>query len=176
MNTVHSIKVEMDTLNMKLQCHLCDFGTRNMSEYKKHLINEHKKEEHNWMVDAVKCTFNCDECKTEFPDKALLANHIKNIHKEDGENITNQIMSCDQCGKQVPNDQKAMMLHMSREHNENLVKYTPGPNKTLNQYLECEACEFKGRSKPSLLKQQERMMHLMMTQLLTQMMTKINLK
>ena len=61
-------------------------------------------------------------------------------------------MSCDKCGKQVPNDQKAMMLHLSREHHENLVKYTPGPNRTLNQYFECEVCEFKGRSKPSLLK------------------------
>ena len=99
MNAVHSIKVEIDTLSMKIQCHLCDFGTRNMSEYKKHLINDHKKEEHNWMVDEVKGNFYCDDCETEFPDNALLADHINNIHMADGENSSNQIASCDKCGK-----------------------------------------------------------------------------
>ena len=125
MNAVHSIKVEIDTLSMKIQCYLCDFGTRNMSEYKKHLINDHKKEEHNWMVDEVKGNFYCDDCETEFPDKALLADHNNNIHMADGENSSNQIASCDKCGKNVSNDKKAMMLHMSKEHNDNLLKYTP---------------------------------------------------
>ena len=126
MNAVHSIKVEEDTLSMKLSCHLCDFGTHNMSEYKKHLINDHKKKEHNWMVDEVKATFNCGECKTEFPDKVLLANHIKNIHMIDGLKSSNAIMPacsnptsiinsinedttfpCNKCEKHLPNDNKS---------------------------------------------------------------------
>ena len=55
---------------------------------------------------------------------------------------------------------KAMMLHMTREHNDYSVKYTPGPNRSLKQYFQCEACEFKARSRPSLLKDMA-MMHSM---------------
>ena len=47
MNAVHNIKVEVDTLSIKFSCYMCDWGTRNMNELKKHLINDHKKEEHN---------------------------------------------------------------------------------------------------------------------------------
>ena len=65
------------------------------------------------------------------------------------------IFPYDKCGKQVPNDKQAMMLHMSRAHNENSVKDIPGPtkpNKTPNQCFECESCDFKGCSKPSLIR------------------------
>ena len=66
LNTGHSIKVEEDALSMKLSCNLCGFGTRNMGDLKKHLINEHKKEEHKWGLDVVNGTFTCDEFETDF--------------------------------------------------------------------------------------------------------------
>ena len=90
MNTVHNIKVEVDDLSMKLSCSICVFETRNMSEYKRHLINEHKKEEHNWMVDEFNIKFTCDECETEFPDKAMLVKHMESIHMGDEANSKNQ--------------------------------------------------------------------------------------
>ena len=41
------------------------------------------------MVNEIHGTFTCDECETEFPDRALLVNHMDNIHTENGENRNN---------------------------------------------------------------------------------------
>ena len=76
MNTVHNNKVEVGTLSRKFSCSICTFGTRNMDEYKKHLIIIHKKEEHNWMVGEIKSTFPCDRCMMEFSDRYMLVDHI----------------------------------------------------------------------------------------------------
>ena len=84
LNTVHHIKVEEETLSMKLSCSLCAFDTKNMSEYKKHLINEHEKEEHNWMVGEINTKFTCDNCEMEFPDKVTLVKHMEQIHTGEG--------------------------------------------------------------------------------------------
>ena len=80
LNSVHNIKVEVDTLGEKFSCSFCSFGTRNMGEYKKHLIRLHKKEEHNWMVRELKSVFPCDECMLEFTERAMLVNHMDNDH------------------------------------------------------------------------------------------------
>ena len=66
---------------------------------------------------------------------------------------SNQTFACEKCGKLVPNDQMAKRLHMDRVHNEKLIKYTPGrvqSNKTHNNSIGCEMCEFTCQSKPSL--------------------------
>ena len=66
---------------------------------------------------------------------------------------SNQTFACEKCGKLVPNDQMAKRLHMDRVHNEKLIKYTPGrvqSNKTPNNSIGCEMCEFTCQSKPSL--------------------------
>ena len=86
MNASHNIKVEVDALSMKFSCYLCDWGTRNMNELKKHLINDHKKEEHNWMVGVITGLFTCNECEDEFPNKTMLETHMNSIHMGDGKN------------------------------------------------------------------------------------------
>ena len=66
---------------------------------------------------------------------------------------SDQTFACEICGKLVPNDQMAKRLHMDRVHYEKLIKYTPGrvqSNKTHNNSIGCEMCEFTCQSKPSL--------------------------
>ena len=83
MSTAHNVKVEVDLLSRKFSCSLCSFTTRAMDELKKHLITEHKKEEHNWMVEEIKAEFTCDECGLDFPRKSLLASHLDTVHNGD---------------------------------------------------------------------------------------------
>ena len=45
-----------------------------------------------------------------------------------------------------------MLLHMSRAHNENSIKYTPAPAKPNKQSFECEVCDYKGRNKLNLVR------------------------
>ena len=58
---------------------------------------------------------------------------------------TNPTCTCEKCGKLVPNNDMAKKLHMDKYHNETLIQYTPGrskSNKTPNQPIDCEMCEF----------------------------------
>ena len=142
MNKAHNYKVNTDLLSRKFSCPLCEYATRNMNELKNHLMKDHHKEEHNWMVEEINAEFSCEECQLQFPRNAILVSHMDNIHREDDGNNQEKTSKeetpfcCEKCGKQVPNDQKAMMLHMNKEHNKNSIKYTPGPakpNKAKNQ-------------------------------------------
>ena len=42
------------------------------------------------MVDEFNIKFTCDECETEFPDKAMLVKHMESIHMGDEANSKNQ--------------------------------------------------------------------------------------
>ena len=78
-----------------------------------------------------------------------LANSSLTVIKEEED----KIFQCDKCGKPIPNDKKARMLHMSREHDENGLKNTPGPTKPKrnpNPPFNCETCDYTCRSKPTL--------------------------
>ena len=59
----HDYKAKTDELSRKFFCSLCQFSTRNMKEFKNHLIKDHNKEEHNWMMEAINSEFSCDECQ-----------------------------------------------------------------------------------------------------------------
>ena len=83
LNAVHNIKAEDDLLRRKLSCSMCEYTTRAMDELRNHLIMEHKKEKHDWMVEAIKAEFNCDECDLEFPRKSLLESHLETAHSGD---------------------------------------------------------------------------------------------
>ena len=51
-----------------------------------------------------------------------------------------ETFSCEKCEKPIPNDKNAKILHMSRVHNENTMKNTPGPitsNKAPNPPFKC---------------------------------------
>ena len=151
----HDYKANTDELGRKFSCSLCQFSTRIMNEFKNHLIKDHNKEEHNWMMEAINSEFSCDKCQLQFPSQAILISHIENIHRDrdiDIQEQRNKEATCTKCGKQVPNDHKAMMLHMSRAHNENSIKSTPIPAKPNKQGFECEVCDYKGRSKPNLVR------------------------
>ena len=77
----------------------------------------------------------------------MLANQVVSEVKD-----SDQTFACEKCGKLVPNDQMAKRLHMDRVHNEKLIKYTPGrvqSNKTHNNSIGCEMCEFTCQSKGS---------------------------
>ena len=80
MNLVHGMKVEVDTTDRKYSCTLCVYATRNMNEFKTHLMKQHQKEEHNWMVEEIQAVFSCDECSLEFPRKYFLESHLNLIH------------------------------------------------------------------------------------------------
>ena len=84
MNVVHNTKVEVNTMNRKFCCPQCPFGSRDMGEYKNHLVSEHEKEKHNWMVEDLKAVFSCDECTLEFSEISMLSSHMDNHHSEDG--------------------------------------------------------------------------------------------
>ena len=43
-------------------------------------MNEHSKEEHNWMVEEIKAEFSCDECEIVFPSRSMLSSHIDSVH------------------------------------------------------------------------------------------------
>ena len=83
MRTSHNIKVEVDLLSRKFPCSLCRFTTRNMEELKTHLISDHHKEKHNWMVEEIEAEFGCDECDINFPKKSVLESHLKKVHSGD---------------------------------------------------------------------------------------------
>ena len=63
MRTSHNLKIEVDLLSRKFPCSLCVFTTRNMDEFKSHLISVHNKETHNWMVEEIEEEYYCDECE-----------------------------------------------------------------------------------------------------------------
>ena len=83
LNAVHNIKTEDDQLRRKLSGSLCEYTTRAMDELTNHLIMEHKKEKHDWMVEEIKAEFNCDECDLKFPRKSLLESHLETAHSGD---------------------------------------------------------------------------------------------
>ena len=39
------------------------------------------------MVEEIKTLFDCDECKIDFPERALLASHMSSVHNGDRGNI-----------------------------------------------------------------------------------------
>ena len=80
---VYNLKCEEDSLEREYFCSMCIYKTRNMDEYKNHMIVDHKKEANNWMVGEIKATFNCDECALEFSEKSFLASHLDNVHGGD---------------------------------------------------------------------------------------------
>ena len=83
MKKSHNIKVELDLLSRKFPCTLCSFTTRSMEYLKKHLIGNHNKESHNWMVEDIKAEFNCDECDLKFSRKSELESHMNMKHAGD---------------------------------------------------------------------------------------------
>ena len=62
MIAAHNVKVEVNLLSRKFSFSLCPYITRDMEELKNHLIIEHKKEKHNWMVEEIRADFTCDKC------------------------------------------------------------------------------------------------------------------
>ena len=89
MRKSHNIKVEVDNLSRKFPCSLCRFTTRSMEEIKKHLISEHNKEQHNWMVEEVTEEFVCDDCDMKFSRKSELETHMNIVHSGDRGNKVN---------------------------------------------------------------------------------------
>ena len=82
MNKSHNIKVEVNLMSRKFPCSLCEYTTRNMDELRAHLINQHKKENHNWMVEEIIAVYTCDECQLNFPRMSQLESHINAIQSE----------------------------------------------------------------------------------------------
>ena len=80
MNKSHNLKVEEDLLSRKFPCSLCIFTTRNMEDLKNHLIDVHKKDKHNWMVEEITAVFTCDECDIHFSRRSELEAHMNKIH------------------------------------------------------------------------------------------------
>ena len=136
MNKTHNIKVEEDIMGRKFPCTLCPYTTRNMDELKDHLITQHKKDEHNWMVEEIIAVYTCDECELDFPTMSQLESHGKVIHKQDG----------------IPNQKNAKDLHLQTEHNIKTFKAPPAPNKhsTTRTSIKCGVCSFVCKSGPSM--------------------------
>ena len=82
MLTSHNIKVEEDTMTRKYFCTLCVYSIRNMNDFKTHLIQVHKKEEHNWMVEEIQAAFSCVKCSIKFSRKSELEAHLNLVHGE----------------------------------------------------------------------------------------------
>ena len=83
MNKSHNLKVESDLLSRKCPCSLCSFTTTNINDLKNHIINVHKKDKHNWMVEDITAEFTCDECDIKFSRKSELEIHMNRIHAGD---------------------------------------------------------------------------------------------
>ena len=83
MRTVHMIKVETEHITRKFSCSLCKFSSTNMNELKCHLIYDHKKDPHNWMVGEIEAKFKCDECDSDFPRKSETERHMNLLHSDD---------------------------------------------------------------------------------------------
>ena len=82
MKLSHNMKLEdVDMLVEKLVCPVCPYTTRNMEEYKNHMVAVHKKDKWNWSLELKAICF-CDECDVEFPDKTMLRKHIQGGHRE----------------------------------------------------------------------------------------------
>ena len=54
-----------------------------MEELKNHLIIEHNKDKHNWMVEEITEEFSCDECDVKFSRKSELETHLNKLHGGD---------------------------------------------------------------------------------------------
>ena len=121
MRTSHNIKVEVDLLSRKFPCSLCKFTTRNMEELKGHLINDHNKEEHNWMVEEIEAQFVCDECDMKFPRKSVLEEHLNETHSGDRGGIATSSQlewSCISCQKLFRSESESQE-HFNSEHCKN---------------------------------------------------------
>ena len=81
MKLSHNMKVEDDDMLVeKLFCPVCPYATRNMTEYKNHMVAVHKKDKWNWSLE-LKASCFCDECDVEFPDKTKMRQHMQGGHR-----------------------------------------------------------------------------------------------
>ena len=88
MKLAHNIKVDEDSQILeKFVCPQCKFKTGNMADLKKHMMTEHQKDEWNWNLE-VTSVISCEECEIEFPQKAMLRQHIQSDHTEVSNAIT----------------------------------------------------------------------------------------
>ena len=83
MSKTHNVKVNFDITAINYFCPLCVYATKSMAELKNHLVSDHNKEKHDWMVQEIKAEFSCAECVIEFPRRSLLVNHMDKFHNDD---------------------------------------------------------------------------------------------
>ena len=93
MVTAHNIKIEEETISETIFCTLCNFKTRNMNYFKKHMINAHDKESHNWWTEDMKSGYYCDSCEIEFSKKSMLISHLEADHLEEPKKSQEEIKS-----------------------------------------------------------------------------------
>ena len=91
MNKKRNYKVTTEMISRKFLCSLCQYFTANMNDLKSHLIKDHNKEQHNWMVEEINSEFTCDECQLQFPRKVMLVCHMDNLHRNDKTNFKENI-------------------------------------------------------------------------------------
>ena len=79
----HNIKVVQEEIARSNFCSMCTFKSKDMSEFKNHMINDHNKASHDWWTENIKSEFYCDECDMEIPKKALFIEHMDINHSGD---------------------------------------------------------------------------------------------
>ena len=82
MKFAHSINLDDENQMLdKYLCPMCKYATRNMINFKNHMIADHQKDEWNWGLE-IKSMIYCEECQIEFPQKSMLRVHFESDHKD----------------------------------------------------------------------------------------------
>ena len=92
MKFAHSIKLDdEDQMAEKYICPMCQYTTRNMANFKNHMMSSHEKDKWNWTLE-IKSIIYCEVCQIEFPQKSMLRIHIESDHTDVSNTISHEVV------------------------------------------------------------------------------------